>query len=223
MTLAIAEELHRLHSCDGLVHKALFPSSILYSRATRRAQFLDLSRASLLLADRAASSDSSPLTLSLHDAARWIYSSPEQSGKANRAIDSRSDLYSLGCILHQMMTGRPPFVSSDPLELIHMHLARAPPNICATLPRPAAATAVSTSSNQPSALVAVMQAVQSITTKLMQKQAEERSVGTRRAQTLSVRREHTLFPRWMLILSFSHCFFCFFVFHCVADFKAPLV
>lgn len=161
MTLGVAEELQRLHSC-GLVHKSLFPSSILYSSSTRRAQFLDLSSASLLLKDRAESD--SALALSLHDSARWLYSSPEQSGKANRSIDSRSDLYSLGCILHQLLAGRPPFVSADPLELIHMHLARAPPTI---LPRSV------TVNNQP-ALVSVLQAAQSVTLKLMQKQAEDR-------------------------------------------------
>jgi hypothetical protein len=130
-------------------------------------QFLDLSRASLLLKDR-AESDSTVAPLSLQDAARWLYSSPEQSGKANRAIDSRSDLYSLGCILHQLLTGRPPFVSSDPLELIHMHLARAPPII---LPRSI------TAQSQP-ALFALLQAAQSVALKLMQKQAEDRSVFT---------------------------------------------
>ncbi len=54
------------------------------------------------------------------------YISPEQTGRRNRSVDSRSDLYSLG-ITYQMLTGRLPFEARDPLEWIHSHLARLPP------------------------------------------------------------------------------------------------
>ena len=69
-----------------------------------------------------------------------------------------------GCILHELLTGRPPFVASDPLELIHQHLARAPPAI---LPR------LLTASTQP-ALFPVLKATQAILHKMLQKEAEER-------------------------------------------------
>src|SRR5262249_15118818 len=52
------------------------------------------------------------------------YMSPEQTGRMNRSLDHRSDLYSLGVTLYQMLTGVLPFAASDPLELFHGHIAR---------------------------------------------------------------------------------------------------
>lgn len=54
------------------------------------------------------------------------YLSPEQTGRMNRALDQRTDLYSLGATLYEMLTGAPPFAADDSLELVHSHLAKAP-------------------------------------------------------------------------------------------------
>ncbi|MDH3809891.1 MAG: AAA family ATPase, partial [Desulfuromonadales bacterium] len=54
------------------------------------------------------------------------YISPEQTGRMNRSVDYRTDLYSLGVILYELFTGQLPFESSDVLELIHDHIARQP-------------------------------------------------------------------------------------------------
>jgi PAS domain S-box-containing protein len=54
------------------------------------------------------------------------YMAPEQTGRMNRSIDARSDLYSLGVTLYQMLTGHLPFDAADPLEWVHCHIARQP-------------------------------------------------------------------------------------------------
>jgi len=66
------------------------------------------------------------------------YMAPEQTGRMNRSIDARSDLYSLGVTLYQMLTGRLPFAAADPLEWVHCHIARqpAPPGDLAAVPEP---------------------------------------------------------------------------------------
>lgn len=51
---------------------------------------------------------------------------PEQTGRMNRSIDSRSDLYSFGVTLYQMLTGSLPFTASDPIEWVHCHIAKKP-------------------------------------------------------------------------------------------------
>jgi predicted ATPase len=79
---------------------------------------------------------------------------PEQTGRMNRSIDTRTDLYSLGVTLYQMLTGALPFTAADPLEWIHCHIARRP------VP--------------PGDLVALPEPVSSLTMKLLAKNAEER-------------------------------------------------
>ena len=67
------------------------------------------------------------------------YLSPEQTGRMNRTVDYRADFYSLGVVLYELLTGSPPFVSEDSLELIHWHIAktpRTPAEVDANIPEP---------------------------------------------------------------------------------------
>jgi PAS domain S-box-containing protein len=54
------------------------------------------------------------------------YMAPEQTGRMNRAVDYRSDLYSLGAVFYEMLTGAPPFSESETLALVHAHMAKNP-------------------------------------------------------------------------------------------------
>src|ERR1700716_182031 len=55
------------------------------------------------------------------------YMAPEQTGRMNRSVDSRSDLYSLGVTFYEMLTGELPFTASDPMGWVHCHIARQAP------------------------------------------------------------------------------------------------
>src|SRR5262249_19059918 len=54
------------------------------------------------------------------------YMAPEQTGRMNRSIDSRTDLYAFGVMLYEMLTGSLPFSASDPIDWVHCHIAKRP-------------------------------------------------------------------------------------------------
>lgn len=77
------------------------------------------------LAARMNSRVPSVLPFALHNRT-LAYISPEQTGRMNRVVDYRTDLYVLGLLFYEWLTGRPPFQSEDTLELMHWHMARTP-------------------------------------------------------------------------------------------------
>ena len=109
----------RLHAA-GITHKDIVPDNFLWDWHTGRLTLLDLGLASRLSRERPALTNPEIIEGSL------AYVSPEQTGRMNRSLDYRTDLYSLGVTFYELLTGAVPFDSADPLELVHSHIARRP-------------------------------------------------------------------------------------------------
>src|SRR3984957_5064762 len=116
---AITHALGRLHE-RGLVHKDIKPANILLDPVTEQVWLTGFGIASRLPRERQA--PGSPETI----AGTLAYMAPEQTGRMNRSVDSRSDLYALGVTFYQMLIGELPFTASDPMEWVHCHIARTP-------------------------------------------------------------------------------------------------
>jgi PAS domain S-box-containing protein len=119
LAVALAAALGRLHK-GGLVHKDIKPTNVLVNSETGQAWLTGFGIASCLPRERQSADPPEFLAGTL------AYMAPEQTGRMNRSIDSRSDLYSLGVTLYQMLTGGLPFTASDPMEWVHCHIARKP-------------------------------------------------------------------------------------------------
>jgi predicted ATPase/signal transduction histidine kinase/tRNA A-37 threonylcarbamoyl transferase component Bud32 len=119
ITVALDEVHHQ-----NVVHKDIKPHNIVFDRASGRVKLTDFGIAAHLNADGCVASHSVI-------EGTLAYLSPEQTGRMNRAIDYRSDLYSLGVTFYELLTGRLPFVAHDSLEWIHCHIAMTPPAPCA--------------------------------------------------------------------------------------------
>lgn len=119
LAIGIASALREVHQ-RGLVHKNLKPVHILIDETNGIARLTGFGIASRLRRER---QDPHPPEFV---AGTLAYMAPEQTGRMNRSIDSRSDLYALGAIFYQMLTSVLPFTASDPMEWIHCHIARPP-------------------------------------------------------------------------------------------------
>jgi len=117
--VGIATALSGLHE-KGLIHKDVKPPNVLLNPTTSQARLTGFGIVSRLSRQRQAPGPPEFIAGTLQ------YMAPEQTGRMNRSIDSRSDLYSLGVTLYEMLTGTLPFTASDPMELVHAHIARQP-------------------------------------------------------------------------------------------------
>lgn len=118
---SVATVLSALHRV-GLVYCALSPDSVLVD-PTGGAHLADLERATDVEAETSPLFDPARLGTAL------TYVSPEQTGRVNRAVDARSDLYCLGLVLFELVAGSPPFTDPSPRALAHAHIARRPPRL----------------------------------------------------------------------------------------------
>jgi predicted ATPase/signal transduction histidine kinase len=119
LAVALSAALKRLHG-RGLIHKDIKPANLIVNSATGQVWLTGFGVATRLPRERQAPEPPEFIAGTL------AYMAPEQTGRVNRSIDSRSDLYSLGVTLYEMLTGTLPFTASDPMEWVHCHIARQP-------------------------------------------------------------------------------------------------
>ena len=112
-------QIQQLHE-QRIVHKGVATPSVLVNSETREVDIICLCLTSRLPRQTGQLVHPGRLEGDLS------YISPEQTGRMNRAVDYRTDFYSLGVTLYEMFTGKLPFSGDDPAELVHAHIARPP-------------------------------------------------------------------------------------------------
>jgi len=121
--LRTAESLEHIHAA-GVIHKNINPSNIIWNPKTWQVKVIDFGIASQLPIENPVLRNPAQLEGTL------AYLSPEQTGRINRNIDFRSDLYSLGVALYEILTGQLPFTVTDAMESVHSHIAKKPSPLC---------------------------------------------------------------------------------------------
>jgi predicted ATPase/signal transduction histidine kinase len=117
--ISLAWALRQAHA-RGLIHKDIKPANILVDVASGAVWLTGFGIASRLPRERPNPEPPDQIAGTL------AYMAPEQTGRMNRSIDSRADLYSLGVTFYEMLTGTLPFAAVDPMEWVHCHIARQP-------------------------------------------------------------------------------------------------
>ncbi|MFZ1984201.1 MAG: serine/threonine-protein kinase PknK, partial [Desulfatitalea sp.] len=119
MAARLADILNQLHA-RNITHRDIKPGNILYNPETDLLKLTDFGIAAELTGIHEEVYNPQVIQGTL------VYMSPEQTGRMNRGVDYRTDLYSLGITFYEMLTGGVPFAGSDPMEIIHSHIARMP-------------------------------------------------------------------------------------------------
>jgi PAS domain S-box-containing protein len=119
IAIPLAAALRRVHE-RGLIHKDIKPPNILVDGVSGGVWLTGFGIASRLPRERQAYAPPEVIAGTL------AYMAPEQTGRMNRSVDSRSDLYALGVTFYEMLTGKFPFTAADPMEWVHCHIARQP-------------------------------------------------------------------------------------------------
>ncbi len=121
--IGLTEILDRVHE-RSVIHRDLKPANVLINPETLELRLADFGMSSRL--SREEQSVRSPGAIQ----GTLAFISPEQTGRMNRAVDYRSDLYSLGVLLYEMFTGLLPFRMQEAVELVHAHIALLPEDPC---------------------------------------------------------------------------------------------
>src|SRR5467141_2155976 len=119
VAIGLATALGEIHR-HGFIHKDIKPANVLVNMEGGGAWLTGFGIASRLPRERQAPEPPEVIAGTL------AYMAPEQTGRMNRSIDTRSDLYSFGITLYEMLTGALPLTAADPMEWVHCHIARQP-------------------------------------------------------------------------------------------------
>jgi predicted ATPase/signal transduction histidine kinase/tRNA A-37 threonylcarbamoyl transferase component Bud32 len=116
IAIQITKALEYLHQ-NQIIHKDIKPSNIIINSQTKQVKLTDFGIATKLNKENPQFNNPNSVEGTL------AYMSPEQTGRMNRTLDYRTDFYSLGITLYEMLTGKLPFPSKDPLEIVYSHIA----------------------------------------------------------------------------------------------------
>jgi diguanylate cyclase (GGDEF)-like protein len=119
LAIKIAELLIQTHQ-HNIIHKDINPSNIIWNRSNNLIKLIDFGISTELTRELAQ-----PVNLNILEGT-IEYISPEQTGRMNRPLDYRTDLYSLGVTLYELFTGVLPFKGDDDAEIVYCHIARTP-------------------------------------------------------------------------------------------------
>jgi serine/threonine protein kinase len=119
IAIKLADSLAQIHAAK-IIHKDINPSNIIFNPQTQQLKIIDFGLATVLPRENPLIHHPNVLEGTL------AYLSPEQTGRMNRTLDYRTDFYSLGVTLYELLTHQLPFPTTDVMELIHCHLARQP-------------------------------------------------------------------------------------------------
>jgi len=119
IAIKLVDILDKIHK-NNIIHKDIKPANIIINENKNNVYIIDFSISTQIPRENQEIINPDHLEGTL------AYISPEQTGRMNRSIDYRTDFYSLGITFYEMLTGKVPFESDDPLEMVHAHIAKKP-------------------------------------------------------------------------------------------------